>query len=116
MCGRWSVNNHEKELLLRVRSWAADREEEQRAKDLPPDLVRQQKDFNARVHDELAAIPVPTDLRDQILARRKIVRVSPWRRATPLLAMAATLLFLAAGLFYWLRPPEDLTEDLTITG
>jgi hypothetical protein len=103
------VDDRDKEMLLRVRPWAADREDEEQTKSLPPELVRQQKEFNARVHDELAAIPVPTALRDQILARRKILRVSNWRRATPLLALAAAMVFLAAGLFYWLRPREDLT-------
>jgi hypothetical protein len=110
------VDNSDKEALLRVRPWAPDREDEKRQQDASPEVYQQQKEFNARVHDELAAIPVPTALRDQILARRKILRISQWHRATPVLAMAAALVFLAAGLFYWMRPQQNSTEDLTIAG
>lgn len=103
------MDNQQKELLLRIRSWAPDAAGEEEATQLPRELAKQQKEFNARVHDELAAIPVPTALRDQILARRKIIRFSTWRKATPLLALAAAVLFIAAGIFYWVQPREDLT-------
>src|SRR5262245_38445672 len=112
MSGRWPVDNREKETLLRARPWAPDQDDEEQDKEISPELLRQQKEFNARVHDKLTAIPVPTALRDQILSRRKLVRVSQWRRGAPLLAMAAALALLATGLFYWSRP----TEDLTIAG
>ena len=110
------MDNREKEALLRARPWAPDREDEKQAQDASPEVYRQQKEFNARVHDELAANPVPTALRDQILARRKVVRVPQWRRTAPAVAMAAALVFLALGLFYWVRPQQDPAEDLTIAG
>ncbi len=103
------MDNREKEALLRSRPWASDREDEEQTRSISPELYRQQTEFNARVRDELAAIPVPTALRDQILARSKVVRVSNWRRVTPLLAIAATVALIAAGSFYWSQPKEDLT-------
>jgi hypothetical protein len=103
------VDNRDKEAMLRARPWAPDQEDQKQAQDASPEVYQQQKQFNARVHDELAAIPVPTALRDQILARRKVIRITQWHRARSILPMAAALVLLAAGVFYWLRPKEDLT-------
>ena len=106
----------DKEMLLRSRPWVKASEDEERAAKAAgndPALSKfhqQQQEFNARVHDELVAIPVPKDLRDQILARQKVLRVptSTWS-AKPLLALAAALVLLGVGLFYWNRPQEDLS-------
>jgi hypothetical protein len=72
------------------------------------------ENFNARVHQELASIPVPPTLRDLILARRKIVRPSFWRRGRLLLATAAALALIAGGLT--LVRHERTSEDLTFAG
>jgi hypothetical protein len=103
------VDKDAKEALLRTRPWAPDLEDEELAKETPREVYQRQSEFNARVHDELARVPVPTALRDQILARRKFVRVSNWRRAAPLLAIAAAVALIAVGSSSWLRPKEDLT-------
>jgi len=106
-----------KDILLRSRPWVKSQEEDEKdaakTTENDPALARfhqQQQEFNARVHDELAGIPVPNGLRDQILARKTIVRVptSSWS-AKPLLALAAALVLLGVGFFYWTRPQEDLS-------
>lgn len=105
-----------KEVLLRSRPWSPRKtdEEETAAKlaesesDLR-DLQKRQEEFNARVRHELAGIPVPSGLRDQILARKKIVRIPCWRQPRFALAIAAAFIFLAVGTFYWARPREDKT-------
>ena len=89
-------SQEKREALLRARNWsqkvrdpestraaaATDRGLEQ--------LQRQSEQFNRRVHQALAEIPVPPGLRDQILARNKVITVPYWR--TPrAIAMAAAL-------------------------
>jgi hypothetical protein len=107
------VDSDQNGALLRTRPWAPAAEDEsvlaqgQASDPAISKLHEQQKEFNARVHEELEAIPVPTTLRDQILARRKIVTVPRWRSAQPLLAIAAALVILGVGLFYWMPSRED---------
>lgn len=109
------MDNETKEALLRARRWRPSAEDDQllaRAAEREPGLakaIEQQQQVNSRVRDQLKAIPIPSGLRDQILARRKIVRVSGWRKAQPLLAIAAALAIVAGGLFYWLPAREDLS-------
>ncbi|MGZ8940808.1 MAG: hypothetical protein ACXW32_16515, partial [Limisphaerales bacterium] len=73
---------------------------------------QQSEQFNARVHEALGEIPVPPNLRDQILAQRKIVSVPSWRSPRALF-LAAALAFLATGLVFLMRAPQ---EDKTIGG
>jgi hypothetical protein len=107
------VDNETKEALLRSRPWAPTPEEDQhlsRAAAADPNLAKlleQQQRLNTRLHDELAAISIPNTLRDQILARPKIIRVSAWRKSQPFLAIAAAIVLIAGGLFYWLPARED---------
>jgi hypothetical protein len=102
--------DNDKEKLLRSRPWAAHQDSEDRVESLNPELaefkVRTEK-FNTRIRDELTGVPVPADLRDRILAGHKVLRVSFWQRTKHLLPIAAALVFLGAGLFYWLSPRED---------
>lgn len=109
------MDKQQKEALLRTRPWAPSAEDEhqlaeaQAADPALADAREQQQRFNTRLHEQLATIPVPSGLRDQILARRKVVPVSHWGSARPVLAIAAALLVLGVGLFYWNRPREDTT-------
>jgi hypothetical protein len=108
------VDNDRKE-LRRARTWSAKLREETDASATPTDpearqLRDQSAEFNARVHQALAEIPVPPTLREQILARTKIIPVDTWRRPKQLLAIAAGIVLLGALSILWLRPhPEDLT-------
>jgi hypothetical protein len=80
-----------------------------------PDLERARKqsaEFNARVHHALAEIPVPPELRERILARRKIIPVRGWRRHQSALAMAAAFVILGAlAVVFWRPSSEDLTFE-----
>ena len=61
----------------------------------------QEKKFHAQVRSTLRNVPVPADLRAKILGGSKLVKGPWWKRAQPLLAIAASLLLLLGGLFYW---------------
>ena len=66
--------------------------------------------FDQSVRAELARVPAPTDLRDTILARRKIIRPAPWWNphlsARQMAAAAAVLIALSvAALWANQRPP-----------
>src|SRR5688572_19472727 len=77
-------------------------------------LQQQSEQFNARVHEALAEIPIPPGLRDEILARNKVIVVPYWR--TPrAIAMAAALAFMATGLFFWTTAKFG-GEDRTFAG
>ncbi len=109
-----------REALLRTRNWSEkvrDSESGREAAEGDPASTRlqqQSEQFNARVHQALAEIPVPPGLRDQILARRKIVTVPYWR--TPrAIAMAAALAFMATGLLFW-TTGRFRGEDRTFAG
>mgnify|MGYP003574968450 CR=1 FL=1 len=106
----------EREELLRTRTWSNKVRQENAP--APSDTALQERheqsaEFNARVHQVLAEIPVPPTLRAQICARRNIIQVPSWReprRFWAVAAMAALLAILATGLFLWNRPPaEDTT-------
>ena len=114
-------NGQEKrEALLRARNWSEkvrDPESSMEAAEGDPalaNLQQQSEQFNARVHQALAEIPVPPALRDQILARNKVITVPYWR--TPrAIAMAAALAFMATGLFFWTTAKFG-GEDRTFAG
>ncbi len=66
--------------------------------------------FDQSVRAELARVPAPVDLRDTILARRKIIRPAPWWNphlsARQMAAAAAVLIALSvAALWASQRPP-----------
>jgi hypothetical protein len=111
------VDNN-REDLRRARTWSPKVREE--TGPLPtgadPELEqfgKESAEFNARVHQALAEIPVPPNLREQILARSKIIPVRGWRRQRPLLAIAAAFVLLGALAILFLRPAP---EDRTFTG
>jgi hypothetical protein len=113
--GRSPVDKNREE-LIRSRNWSQKFSDEQPAPPLAPaeaGLQRQSEQFNARVHQELAGIPVPPTLRDQILARRIIIPVPFWKEPRALAAIAATILLLVTGLVFLTRPPQ---EDQTFAG
>jgi hypothetical protein len=115
-----SNSQEKRQALLRARNWSEkvrDPESSANATANDPALAKlqqQSEQFNARVHQALADIPVPPALRDQILARNKIVTVPYWR--TPrAIAMAAALAFMATGLFFW-TTAKFRGEDKTFAG
>lgn len=102
-----------REELLRSRNWSEKEKDSARSPAEPGSYETQCHDFNARVHQELAAIPVPPTLRDQILARRKIIVVPFWKKPAAIAAMAAAFLILTTGLLFW---NQVRTEDQTFAG
>jgi hypothetical protein len=109
-------NNREEFRLTRTWSRKLRPEDEPTSTRNNPDLDQLQKasaDFNARVHHALAEIPVPPELREQILARRKIIPVSGWRRHQALLRIAAAFLILGTLAAVFWRPGS---EDKTFAG
>ncbi|HEX7862981.1 MAG TPA: hypothetical protein VF773_21800 [Verrucomicrobiae bacterium] len=103
------------ESALRTRTWSEKVRTEEAGLISSPDLVElkdRSAEFNAKAHSALSNIPVPPQLRDQILASNKIIRVPFWR--TPrALALAAGLALLATGLIFFARAPR---EDQTFAG
>ena len=74
------------------------------------------EEFHSRVREAFASIPVPANLREQILAQNKIVSVPFWRRsntAKAALALAAVVALLSTGLHFWNNAPR---EDKTFAG
>ena len=51
------------------------------------------------------ALPVAADLKESILAKRKIVRPAAWQRSPVWIAAAAAMVLLAAVASFWLRSP-----------
>lgn len=73
-------------------------------------------EFDRRVREAFASIPIPPDLRDKIVAQQKIISVPFWRRsngAKAALALAAAVALLATGLLFWNNAPR---EDKTFAG
>jgi hypothetical protein len=114
------ANNREE--LRRARDWSKKLQEEN-ASSIPgndPELEqfrKQSVEFNARVHRALAEIPVPSNLREQILARSRIIPLAKQnagrRSHRRLLAIAAGFVLMAALTVFWMRPPR---EDTTFAG
>ena len=121
MANQENSNSQEKrEALLRARNWSEKVRDPASGADAAEDdpalanLKQHNEQFNARVHQALAEIPVPPGLRDQILARNKVITVPYWR--TPrAIAMAAALAFMATGLFFWTTAKFG-GEDRTFAG
>ncbi len=110
------MDKNRRDELVRTREWSERVQDANAAgpassnEDSSPEeqLVRRESaEFNARVHHALAEIPVPPNLREQILARSKIVPVRSWGQQKHLLAMAAALALVATLSFAWLRQQED---------
>ena len=103
------------ESALRTRTWSERVRTEEAGLINSPDLVElkdRSAEFNAKAHSALSNIPVPTQLRDQILANNKIIRVPFWR--TPrALALAAGFALLATGLLFFASVSR---EDQTFAG
>lgn len=103
------------ESALRTRTWSEKVRTEEAGLINSPDareLKNRSAEFNAKAHAALSTVPVPPQLRDQILASNRIIRVPFWR--TPrALALAAGLALLATGLIFLARAPR---EDQTYAG
>lgn len=110
--------DNKREELRRTRNWSRKFQEENDVSPAGNDpeldqLRKESAEFNARVHHALAEIPVPPELREQILARRKIVPLSGWRRHQALLRIAAAFLILGTLVVVFRRPGS---EDKTFAG
>jgi hypothetical protein len=66
-----------------------------------------QQQFQAVMRGNFRQIEPPTDLRDKILARVKVIRVAWWRRPATLAAAAAIALLLAVAAALLRPPPQD---------
>jgi hypothetical protein len=110
-----------RESILRARPWAAPDPEDAQAisQQGTPEIENfkaSSEAFNARVHQELKGIPVPTALRDQILARGKIIRPTFWNRTRVRLAAAAAFVILAGGGLLVLSPWQRSFENMGFAG
>jgi len=72
-----------------------------------PDLARwfaEEQAFDAVLSRSLKEPPVPADLKESILADRKVVRLSPWWNARPRIAAVAAALAMLLGLAgFWVK-------------
>lgn len=100
------MNSEEaKRVLEMFRASGADMEDPRFAEALlqterDPELGRwfeEQRRFDQSFVDGVKTIPVPQDLRDSILAQRKVVRLSHWARWRARAAVAACFAVLAVG-------------------
>jgi hypothetical protein len=67
----------------------------------------QEKSLDKTLHEAIASIPVPANLRESLLLGAKIINVAPWwRRRVPLRAAAALLLLLAIGAMFLAPNPH----------
>lgn len=77
--------------------------------------------FNLQVREELRQIPIPAGWREKLTAAPTLAQPKPAEPALSRprfrfehrLALAASLVILGLGLFYWFRPPP---EDLSLAG
>lgn len=80
-----------------------------------PELARwfeEEKAWDNAMRDQLKRIPVPPDLRQDILAARKISSPERWKyRRAWFAAAAAILLFVGSGAFLLQNDPPDPLED-----
>ena len=60
-----------------------------------------QQEFDQKITAKLAEVPIPADLRESILARRKITRFEPRVRYSTWLAAAAVIAFLCVAGTFW---------------
>src|SRR5262245_4297182 len=68
-----------------------------------PELARQlerQRSFDARMTSGMTSLPVPADLRESILAKRKIIQPHFWQDWRTATAAAAVILLLLGGAVY----------------
>lgn len=101
------------EILLRHRPGQPPLDDETRhALDLlkcDPELARwydDQEHFAQSFRAAVQQIQPPTNLRDEILARPKII-APPWQRRSFIVAAAAAVALLAVGLIFWLGGPRE---------
>ncbi|MBI2928684.1 MAG: hypothetical protein HYY24_23725 [Verrucomicrobia bacterium] len=88
-----------------------------------PELAKwfaEERALDARLAEKLrGAIPIPTGLKAELLAARKILRPLPWWQRQPWLAAAAAvvLLIAAAGVSLWPRGPRQFAafRDAMVT-
>lgn len=70
------------------------------------DWWREQQAVQAALRERLRELPLPATLKDDILARRNVVKIDAWRSyRLPLIAAAAALMLLCALVF--LRPGRE---------
>jgi len=107
--------NHDeaKNLLFLYRRGHAEEDDEQIAQALEqaerdPELRRwfeQRSRFHEALAEKFRQIPVPADLKDAILAQRRIVRPIWWQQPVWLAAAAAIVILLSLSAF-WLQQPR----------
>lgn len=106
-----------KQILLACRPGTADREDPAVRAALEvvgrdPDLAqwwRDQQQVQAALQERFRQLPIPVTLKDEILARRKVVAVNWWRSSRVQLAAAAAVLTLLLALVFFRSPAEPTT-------
>ena len=76
----------------------------------------EQQEFDGIVRDRLREIEVPADLKQRILAGRKVVQMPPRNYSRELIGLAAVLLIFAAGIFYFNGPSGDAARNRLALG
>jgi len=65
----------------------------------------QTKTLDRSMSDAVAAIPVPSDLKESILAERKVIRPIRWWNRPAILSAAAAVALFAIGATFWVNRP-----------
>lgn len=121
------MNNHEAKFILHgYRPHGRDAGDPQFAEALrqaqeDPHLaswLAQEQEVDAAIARKVQTCPLPEGLKEAILAGRKIVAATAWWRRREVLAVAASLVFVAVLAAFWLKPGgastvEILRQDLT---
>lgn len=71
-----------------------------------PELARwfaAEQALDSAISRKLKSTPVPSDLKNTILAGRKVIRTQRWRERPPVVALAAALALLLVAAGYWLQ-------------
>jgi len=69
------------------------------------DWLEQELEMDSRIRESMREVKPPAGLRDQILSKTKILRISWWRRPSAL-AAAAGLLAVVGSATWWLSAPR----------
>jgi hypothetical protein len=73
--------------------------------------LERQTTFHREMRDAFLQIPVSPELKDQILARARTVRVTHWWQQPPWISAAAVIALLLGLAAFWLRPPPGPSFD-----
>lgn len=78
-----------------------------------PELARwfeEERALDQAIGAKVKSIPVPADLKANILAGKKVIRLEPWWKKSSVAAVAACLLLLLSAAAYWVHALNSFTR------